>query len=175
MLALLDRVASRHLLVERILVHDLQNPRSMRDRVRLIQHSISLFNGGQKIVLKYNRKTRRLRLSGPVKNLNFGFDLDANTKFYANFLGSLDPLSIDLRGSQVKLDQLLGLRPVEIDVRNTPISNLSPLWKLGKEFRTLQQLTVEEGQFSKKQLDKVPNWITVNIAPKEAEKREGEH
>ena len=175
MLALLDRVASRHLLVERILVHDLQNPRSMRDRVRLIRHSISLFNGGQKIVLKYNRKTRRLRLSGPVKNLNFGFDLDANTKFYANFLGSLDPLSIDLRGSQVKLDQLLGLRPVEIDVRNTPISNLSPLWKLGKEFRTLQQLTVEEGQFSKEQLDKVPSWITVNIAPKEVEKREGEH
>ena len=38
-----------------------------------------------------------------------------------------------------------------------------------RKFRSLQQLVVDEGQFSKRQLAKVPAWTKVVIVPKEAE------
>ena len=66
---------------------------------------------------------------------------------------------------RVPVSQLQGLQPTRIDIRGTPPSKLTVL----RKFRSLQRLIVEEGQFSKKQLAKVPAWTKVVIVPKEAE------
>ena len=62
---------------------------------------------------------------------------------------------LDLRETEIKdIHQLKGLRPMSIDQRETPVSNLAPL----KQFRTLQQIDVNEGQFSQHQLKQVADW-----------------
>ena len=166
LLALTKRLESRDLLVDRILIHDLQHPRSIEERVQLVQQRVTLNNPGQNgIELEYSQENRRIRLRGPVRKLRFYFDLGAPQGYHGNFLNSLDPLDLDLRGTRVSVNQLLGLQPTKIDIRGTPPSNLTVL----RKFRSLQQLIVDEGQFSKRQLAKVPAWTKVVIVPKEAE------
>ena len=166
MLALIKRFGNRALLIDRILVHDLRNPRSIEDRVQLVHQRVTLNNPGQNgIELEYNQENRRVRLRGPVRILKFDFDLGARKGYHGNFLNSLDPLELDLRGTRVSVNQLQGLQPTKLDIRGTPPSNLTVL----RKFRSLQQLVVDEGQFSKRQLAKVPAWTKVVIVPKEAE------
>ena len=165
MLALMKRLEDRPLLTDRILVHDLRHPRSIEERVQLAHQRVTLNNPGRNgIELEYSQENRRVRLRGPVQILKFYFNLGTPKKYHGNFLNSLDPLELDLRGTQISANQLRGLQPTKIDIRGTPPSNLSVL----RRFRSLQQLTVEEGQFSKKQLAKVPAWTKVVIVPKEA-------
>ena len=166
MMALMKRLENRALLVDRILVHDLRHPRSIEERVQLVHQRVTLNNPGRNgIELEYSQKNRRVRLRGPVRKLSFHFDLGAPKRYHANFLNSLDPLELDLRGTRVPVSQLQGLQPTRIDIRGTPPSKLTVL----RKFRSLQRLIVEEGQFSKKQLAKVPAWTKVVIVPKEAE------
>ena len=166
MLTLIKSLGNRDLLVDRILVHDLLHPRSIEDRAWLVHHWVIKNNERRKgIELEYSQKNRRVRIRGPVQKLKFYFDLGAPKGYHANFLKSLDPLELDLRGTRVSVYQLLGLQPTKIDIRDTPPSNLAVL----TSFRSLQQLIVEEGQFSKQELAKVPTWTEVVIVPKEAE------
>ena len=113
-------------------------------------------------------RDRRVRLSGPVKKLNFRFNLGTEKGFYGNFLKSLDPLDLDLHGTQIVLRELRGLQPLKIDIRGTPVADLSLL----SEFRSLTTLIVEQGQFSKTKLSKVPSWTKVVVLAKETDQRE---
>ena len=165
-MALTKRLESRDLLVDRLLVHDLGHPRSIEERVQLVRQRIAQNNPRRnRIELEYIQESRRVRLRGPVRKLCFNVDLGAPKGYHANFLNSLDPLELDLRGTRVSVIQLLGLQPTKIDIRGTPPSSLTVL----RKFRSLQQLIVEKGQFSKRQLAKVPAWTKVVIVPKEAE------
>ena len=169
MLTLIQALRSKNiLLVDRILVHDLKHPRSIGDRVRLLQRWIAMNNPEGPIELSYDKKDRRVRLSGPVKKLNFRFNLGTEKGFYGNFLKSLDPLDLDLHGTQIVLRELRGLQPLKIDIRGTPVANLSLL----SEFRSLTTLIVEQGQFSKTKLSKVPSWTKVVVLAKETDQRE---
>ena len=141
-------------------------PRSIEERVKLVHQRVTLNNPGRNgIELEYSQKNRRVRIRGPVQKLNFYFDLGARRGYHGNFLNSLDPLELDIRGTRLSVYQLLGLQPTKIDIRSTPPASLTVL----RKFRSLQQLIVEEGQFSKRQLAKVPAWTKVVIVPKEAE------
>ena len=79
---------------------------------------------------------------------------------FRNVLRVLSPRALDLRGSGVSdVIELTGLELLELDVRETPMKSLEKF----PSMRSLRVLRVGEGQFSEKELKRLPDYIEVVI------------
>ena len=157
---LLRQLPKRRSLCARMLVYDFENhPRPIDERTRIVRHWVDMNNGGTgEVELHYEKKSRKVKLRGPVVSLGIRYSLDEINGVYVSFLQTLDPLSLDIRETSISnLNQLKSLQIIELDLRDTAVSNLSPL----SNFRSLQKIVVNKGQFSSRELRKVPDWMEV--------------
>ena len=162
---LLTQVKKRSFMCNRILVYDKSNPRSQQDRVRIIAQWLDVKSGKTgKLDLKYDPESRSVKLRGPVNRITQNLNLSQSYRFDLNYLQTLDPLTLDIRETNIKsVNEFLGLNLIEVDIRQTKITNLAPLSK----FRTIQRVIVEEGQFSPRALKRVPAWTKVIAVPRQ--------
>jgi len=160
---LLHQMPNRHSLCARMLIFDQENhPRPIDERTQIIRHWVDINNGKTgEVELRYEEKSRKVELRGPVVSLGNQYFLGKTHKINISFLQTLDPLSLDIRETNISnLNQLKGLQIIELDLRDTPVFSLAPL----SNYRSLQKIIVDEQQFSSRELRKVPPWMKVILS-----------
>ena len=151
-------------LCARVIKYDLVHRRSVEDRVRILQAWVRNQNDDQKIQLHYDSASKTASLRGPVKELKCYLRLGNLVGYDVNFIASLQPIKLDLRGTQIRdLNQLRGLDMLEVDLRQIPAKNLKAL----NQFRSLRRIIVSQGQFTRRALKKLGSQVKVTVLPDE--------
>ena len=158
------KLKRRQSLCARVIQYDLAHNRPIEDRVRILEAWVQNQNDEKGIQLLYDPETKTASLRGPVKNLSAYLIMGKEFGFHFNFIASLQPLKLDLRGTKIEdLNQLRGLEMLEIDLRQIPAENLAPL----KQFRSLRRIIVSPGQFSRRAVQKLNDHVKVVVRPNE--------
>jgi len=143
--------------IERMLIFDTVNPRSMEDRVRIVREWVALNNrkwvSGE---LLYDSESGTVRLHGAglrslVRTIRPGEES-------ACLLYTLRPKYLDLQGTEISdLSELNSLELLQLDIRQTPVTDLTPL----QAIRSLRRVTISPGQISAEIISQFPKWIEV--------------
>jgi len=148
-------------LIEHMLVLDAQNQRTPADQVRLLEAILQVANspGWSDGKLEFDNRDGRqaVRFSGSGLN-TLVLARGGQKQGALCILKILSPKSLDLRGTTIpSLAELLGLELIELDLRESAITDLRGTAGM----RSLHRLIVQKGQYSAGQLSKVPDFIEI--------------
>ena len=148
---------SRLPLVERMLIYDMKFPRKIEDRVAIVRDVLAAVNPqSRNVSLKFDPKQRAMSIKGSgIQLLSIPPSVGDSQ---LSLLRVIDPLKLSIRGSAVKnLNELKGLRLIQLDLRGVKIKSLLPL----QDMRSLKHLQILPGQFTTEQLSVLPKWVEV--------------
>ena len=144
-------------LIERMLVYDLRFPRKMEDRVAIVREVLAAINPeSHDLSLDFDPTRRALAVQGSgVRFLSLPPSFGDSQ---LSLLRVVDPLELSLRGIPLRdLEELKGLRLIELDLRDSQVDNLLAL----RDMRSLKRLLISPGQFTSDQLSVLPEWVEV--------------
>ncbi|WP_372720175.1 protein kinase [Novipirellula sp.] len=152
-------------LAEKMMIYDLEYPRSIEDRVRIVRFWVMINNHKPgDLELRYDITTRTVRLRGSVWSLTRTLSATWPPGVRVNLLYTLDPKNLDLRGTKITdLSELNDLDLLELDIRDTKVTDLSPL----ANSRSLRRVIVADGQFSEPQIAMLRDAIEVEVIGQE--------
>ncbi|MCM2374506.1 serine/threonine-protein kinase [Aporhodopirellula aestuarii] len=137
-------------LAEKMLIYDLQYPRPIEDRVKIVRSWVLINNHEpDDLELNYDAVTHALRLRGNVRSLVRTLSSPWPPGVRVNLLYTLNPKMLDVRGTKISdLTELSDLDLIHLDIRDTKVTDLSPL----VPSRSLRSVIVSAGQFPDAQL-----------------------
>ncbi|WDE96494.1 protein kinase [Lentisphaera profundi] len=129
------------------------NARTEEDKIAITRLLVEMWHPNKKIGFKFNAELRELELSGRINYLRFERNPSGKRR---SILWLLEPKVLVFKDTEFKqLSQLFDLPLVKLDLRGTKAKDLKAL----AQFKTLERLIVEEGQFIKAELKALPQWI----------------
>lgn len=143
----------RTALAYKMVFYDLKNFRSKEDRLKILHQMLKLLNPNWKEqTFTYSQDDSSIVLSGDgLKRLSQSIN-------HASVLKLIEPMKLDLRGAYMtSIESLINLNISEIDLRNTPIKSLTPIGQM----KGLRRVIVSPGQFTKKELGEIAQFIEV--------------
>ncbi|MCM2372537.1 serine/threonine-protein kinase [Aporhodopirellula aestuarii] len=147
-------------LAEKMLIFDSLQRNAIADKVRVVQAWIEINNHkwqNPEMVYEANTETIRLRGKGLTRLARiFSGGGPANQKLCLVYI--LKPRVLDLREIEIsRLSDLTGLELQELDIRQTPVTNLLPL----QNNRSLRRVYIDPDQVSEFQLANLPESIEI--------------
>ncbi|EMI18064.1 serine/threonine-protein kinase pknB [Rhodopirellula maiorica SM1] len=148
-------------LAEKMMIYDLEYPRSIQDRVRIVRFWVMINNHKpDDLELRYDATTRTVRLRGNVWSLSRTLSSTWPPGVRVSLLYTLNPKNLDLRGTEISdLTELDDLDLLQLDIRDTKVTDLSPL----AESRSLRRVIVAAGQFPESQIALLRDSLDVEI------------
>ncbi|MFG0287250.1 MAG: protein kinase [Rhodopirellula sp. JB044] len=148
-------------LAEKMLIYDLKYPRSIEDRVKIVYAWVRINNRKPAdLQLDFDADAKAVRLRGKVQSLVRTLSSPWPPGVRVNLLYTLNPKSLDMRGTQVSdLTELSDLDLIELDIRDTNVTDLSPL----VQNRSLRRLIVGVNQFTDAQLASLRNAPHIHV------------
>ncbi|EMI46645.1 serine/threonine-protein kinase [Rhodopirellula sp. SWK7] len=148
-------------LAEKMLIYDLEYPRSTEDRVEIVRSWVLINNHKpDDLELNYDADTKSLRLRGNVRSLVRTLSSPWPPGVRVNLLYTLNPKKLDVQGTKISdLTELSDLELIELDIRDTKVTDLSPL----VQSRSLRRVLVGVGQFPDAQLDLLRDTTDIEV------------
>jgi hypothetical protein len=134
--------------MERMLIYDMQFPRTDEERVAILRDVLAALNPeAPELKLTFKSQWRSLRVEGSqVRVLSLRDQPFCSDRSLLRFL---NPLGLNLHGTAVAdLGELNGLHLMNLNIGNTKVKDLQPLTRM----RSLQKLDLSPGQFTEEEL-----------------------